>query len=237
MRSQLCCIIIRVCRLGQRIDCIQIFSIFIFCYILYSAASPYKLLNSIQWNVCYCILLCSPLILIPPLNARFNLIAPSKILNFGVWRWWQSEKFPKIGKVSGQVINVSSSLWLHVSRVTCLSECSMIVFFNNGSQLLSYSVTQLLSDKGTYRAVRGQLKIQWVSQDFKVDITANRVDPILQCKWLNLVGKSVTLSMHVVPSGGQICNQCKWRHLVAKFRTNASDAICWSNLQLREAIL
>ena len=35
-------------------------------------------------NVCYCILLCSPLILIPPLNARFNLITPSKILNFGV---------------------------------------------------------------------------------------------------------------------------------------------------------
>ena len=30
----------------------------------------------------------------------------------------------------------------------------MIVLFNNGSQLLSYSV----SDKGTFRAVRGQLK-------------------------------------------------------------------------------
>ena len=29
----------------------------------------------------------------------------------------------------------------------------MIVFFNNGSQSVSYSVTQSVSDKGTYRAI------------------------------------------------------------------------------------
>ena len=34
----------------------------------------------------------------------------------------------------------------------------MIVFFNNGSQSVSYSVSQSVSDKGTYRAVMGQLK-------------------------------------------------------------------------------
>ena len=60
-----------------------------------------------QWNVCYCILLCSPLILIPPLNARFNLIAPSKILNFRVsrgclWSVWE---------VSGGVKHCLDSVW------------------------------------------------------------------------------------------------------------------------------
>ena len=31
--------------------------------------------------------------------------------------------------------------------------------------------------------------------------------------------------------GGQIYNQCKLCHLVAKFATNASDTICWLNLE------
>ena len=35
----------------------------------------------------------------------------------------------------------------------------MIVLFNNGSQLLTQSLSYSVSDKGTYRAVRGQLKI------------------------------------------------------------------------------
>ena len=34
----------------------------------------------------------------------------------------------------------------------------MIVFFNNGSQSVSQLLTYSVSDKGTYRAVRGQLK-------------------------------------------------------------------------------
>ena len=38
----------------------------------------------------------------------------------------------------------------------------------------------------------------------------------------------------MAPSGGQICNSCKWCHLVAKFATNASGAIWWSNLQLMQ---
>ena len=58
-----------------------------------------------------------------------------------------------------------------------------------------------------------------------------------QCKWLNLVGKSVTMqvvpsvTMQMVPSDGQICNQCKWRHLVAKFVTNASSATWWPKME------
>ena len=36
--------------------------------------------------------------------------------------------------------------------------------------------------------------------------------------------------MQVAPSGGQIYNQCKQRHLVAKFATNASDAMLLPNL-------
>ena len=40
--------------------------------------------------------------------------------------------------------------------------------------------------------------------------------------------------MQVSPSGGQIWNYCKWRLLVAKFVTNASDAIWWPNLQLMQ---
>ena len=38
--------------------------------------------------------------------------------------------------------------------------------------------------------------------------------------------------MQVAPSGGQIWNYCKWRHVVAKFGTNSSGAIWWSNLEL-----
>ena len=40
--------------------------------------------------------------------------------------------------------------------------------------------------------------------------------------------------MQVMPSCGQICNSCKWRYLLAKFATNASGAIWWSNLQLMQ---
>jgi len=43
--------------------------------------------------------------------------------------------------------------------------------------------------------------------------------------------------MKVPPSGGQICNLCKWRHLVAKFATNTSGAIWWSNLQLKQVVV
>ena len=64
----------------------------------------------------------------------------------------KSEKFPKIWKWLG---HVSSSLWSHVSRVTSLTDCSLVVFFKTGSQ----SVSESVSDKGTYRAVWGQLKI------------------------------------------------------------------------------
>ena len=45
--------------------------------------------------------------------------------------------------------HVSSSLSSHISRVTSLSECCMMV---------QQSVSQLVSDKVTYRAVWGQLK-------------------------------------------------------------------------------
>ena len=51
--------------------------------------------------------------------------------------------------------HVSSSLWSNVRRVTTLSECSLVVFLT----MVSQSLTYLLSDKVTYRAVWGQLKI------------------------------------------------------------------------------
>ena len=38
--------------------------------------------------------------------------------------------------------------------------------------------------------------------------------------------------MQVAPSGGQIYNQCNYCPLVAKFITNESSAILWSNSQL-----
>ena len=38
--------------------------------------------------------------------------------------------------------------------------------------------------------------------------------------------------MQVAPSCGQFFNSCKWCHLVAKFGTNASDAIWWPIFQL-----
>ena len=41
-------------------------------------------------------------------------------------------------------------------------------------------------------------------------------------------------AMQVTQPGGQLCKQCKWCHLVAKFATNASGAIWWSNLQLMQ---
>ena len=51
----------------------------------------------------------------------------------------KSEKFPKIWKWTG---HVSLSLWSHVSRVASLSECSLVVFFNSGSDSVSQSVTR-----------------------------------------------------------------------------------------------
>ena len=40
--------------------------------------------------------------------------------------------------------------------------------------------------------------------------------------------------MQVAPSCGQFFNSCKWCHLVAKFGTNASDAIWWPIFQLMQ---
>ena len=40
--------------------------------------------------------------------------------------------------------------------------------------------------------------------------------------------------MQVAPSGGKNWNQCKWRHLVAKFKTNASGANSWPDLQAKQ---
>ena len=42
------------------------------------------------------------------------------------------------------------------------------------------------------------------------------------------------VAMHVTLPGGQLRNQCKWFHLVATFATNASGAIWWLNLQLKQ---
>ena len=42
------------------------------------------------------------------------------------------------------------------------------------------------------------------------------------------------VAMQTAQSGGKLWNQCKWRHLVAKFGTNASGTIWWSNLQLMQ---
>ena len=75
--------------------------------------------------------------------------------------WKFSENFPKIWKFSenlkifrkskifpksenGQVM--SPSLWSHVSRVTSLSECSLVVFFKSGSESVSQSVSQSVSE-------------------------------------------------------------------------------------------
>ena len=66
-------------------------------------------------------------------------------------------------------LKICRKLSSKISRVTCLSECSMIVFFNNGCQLLTQSVTYLLSDKGTYWVVWGQLKIS-ISDIFQVSV-------------------------------------------------------------------
>ena len=79
------------------------------------------------------------------------------------------EKFPSLQNFYTHAVTdvtdnyqvCSSLFWSHVSRVTSLSECSQMVFFNNGSQLLSQSV----SDKGTYRAVWGQLKNLWEGEE------------------------------------------------------------------------
>ena len=46
-----------------------------------------------------------------------------------------------------------------------------------------------------------------------------------QCMLCNLVA-------NFAPPEDQILNQSKWCHLVAKFATNASDAIWWTNLRL-----
>ena len=82
----------------------------------------------------------------------------------------KSKSFPKIWKFAKNLkIYWGDFHWLHVIRVACLSECSMIVFFNNGCQLLTQSVTYLLSDKGTYWVVWGQLKIS-ISDIFQVSV-------------------------------------------------------------------
>ena len=39
-------------------------------------------------------------------------------------------------------------------------------------------------------------------------------------------------AMQVMQTG----DQCKWRHLVAKFASNASGAIWWSNLQMMQVV-
>ena len=66
-------------------------------------------------------------------------------------------------------LKICRKLSSKISRVTCISECSMIVFFNNGCQLLTQSVTYLLSDKGIYWVVWGQLKIS-ISDIFQVSV-------------------------------------------------------------------
>ena len=51
-------------------------------------------------------------------------------------------RFPKIWKVSENWLgHVSSSLWSHVSRVTSLSECSLVVFFKSVYQWVSAHCT------------------------------------------------------------------------------------------------
>ena len=62
-----------------------------------------------------------------------------------------------------------SEIWNFIKNLIFSSKVwkSMIVFFNNGCQLLTQSVTYLLSDKGTYWVVWGQLKIS-ISDIFQV---------------------------------------------------------------------
>ena len=47
----------------------------------------------------------------------------------------------------------------------------------------------------------------------------------------NQFARNQKMHIQVAPSGGQIYNLCKSCHLVAKFATNTSGAIWWSNLQ------
>ena len=57
------------------------------------------------------------------------------VISWNLKSFQKSEKFPKIWKWLG---HVSSSLWSHVSRVTSLSECSLVMFFK--SEWVSQSV-------------------------------------------------------------------------------------------------
>ena len=79
--------------------------------------------------------------------------------------------------------HVSSSLWSHVSRVTSLSECSLVVFSKVSiSEWVSQWVSESVSDKGTYRAVRWQLK---TNDDYRYNIDN---------KWI-IVSVRLTLSV------------------------------------------
>ena len=53
-------------------------------------------------------------------------------------------------------------------------------------------------------------------------------------QYLLIMPMGQSKAMQVTQPGGQLCKQCKWCHLVAKFATNASGAIWWSNLQLMQ---
>ena len=55
-----------------------------------------------------------------------------------------------------------------------------------------------------------------------------------QRKLCNLVATLQT--MQVAPPDDQILNQSKLCHLVAKYTTNTSGAIWWSNLQLMQMV-
>ena len=82
----------------------------------------------------------------------------------------KSELFPKIWEFSENLKPfhksfANSSLFLLVWRVASLSECSMVVFFNNVEWLTDW-LTEWVSDKVTYWAVWGQLKIRLFGKSF-----------------------------------------------------------------------
>ena len=59
-------------------------------------------------------------------------------------------------KKTADLVAVGSPCHCHCHcHCHCLSECSLVVFFKSVYQ----SVSESVSDKGTYRAVWGQLKI------------------------------------------------------------------------------